>query len=51
MEIPGTNIDILTKRLKSNLDALNKESSKLYQLSFSFGLTRYKPENPCSIDG
>jgi diguanylate cyclase (GGDEF)-like protein len=50
METPETNIEILTKRLKTNLDVFNKETSKPYQLSLSFGLTRYKPENPCSID-
>jgi PleD family two-component response regulator len=50
METPETNIEILTKRLKANMDVFNKETSKPYQLSFSFGLTRFKPENPCSID-
>jgi diguanylate cyclase (GGDEF)-like protein len=50
METPETNIELLTKRLKANLDSFNKETSKPYQLSFSFGLTRYKPESPCSID-
>jgi diguanylate cyclase (GGDEF)-like protein len=44
MENPETNIEILTKRLKTNLNAFNKETSRAYKLSFSFGLTRFKPE-------
>jgi diguanylate cyclase (GGDEF)-like protein len=50
METPETNIEMLTKRLKVNLDSFNKKTSKPYQLSFSFGMTRYNPKNPCSID-
>jgi diguanylate cyclase (GGDEF)-like protein len=50
METPETNLEMLTKRLKANLDIFNIETSKPYQLSFSFGLTLYKPEHPCSID-
>lgn len=50
METPETSIETITKRLKENLDVFNKETSKPYRLSFSYGLTRYKPENPCSID-
>jgi diguanylate cyclase (GGDEF)-like protein len=50
MDTPETNIEMLTGRLKSHLEAHNTSSKKPYKLSLSLGLTFYNPEKPCSVD-
>ncbi len=46
----GDNIDMITSRLQKSLDRHNRETSRGYKLSTSFGTSYYDPENPCSID-
>ncbi|MHA2218848.1 MAG: diguanylate cyclase domain-containing protein [Candidatus Hodarchaeales archaeon] len=50
IETPITSIEKLTSRLKLNLKNYNKKADKAYQLSISIGISRYNPENPCSLD-
>ncbi len=50
METPETDVDVLTKRLRSNLRAFNKQKKEPYKLALSLGLTQYTHENPCSVD-
>jgi diguanylate cyclase (GGDEF)-like protein/PAS domain S-box-containing protein len=50
METPITSIEMLTARLKLNLKSYNAKADKSYQLSISIGISRYNPENPCSLD-
>ena len=50
MEDHATNIEVFTTRLKANMDAHNAKAEKLYELSLSFGLARYSPKHPCSIN-
>jgi diguanylate cyclase (GGDEF)-like protein len=50
METPITSIEMLTARLKLNLKSYNTKADKSYQLSLSIGMSRYNPENPCSLD-
>jgi diguanylate cyclase (GGDEF)-like protein/PAS domain S-box-containing protein len=42
--------NILTNRLRHHLDIFNAEKDRRYDLSMSFGLVEYDPENPCSLD-
>jgi diguanylate cyclase (GGDEF)-like protein/PAS domain S-box-containing protein len=50
METPEISIDMLTNRLKINLDVYNAKSGKPYMLSFSEGFVRYNPKQPSSIE-
>lgn len=43
-------LEDITSRLNANLESRNTETNKPYMLSLSVGLTRYDPEQPCSID-
>ncbi len=40
----------LMNRLGHHLDAFNLKKEKPYNLSMSYGLVEYDPENPCSIE-
>jgi diguanylate cyclase (GGDEF)-like protein len=42
--------NILINRLHQHLDNFNVEKDRRYDLSMSFGLVEYDPENPCSLD-
>jgi diguanylate cyclase (GGDEF)-like protein/PAS domain S-box-containing protein len=46
----GDNIDIITSRFEKSIEIYNSKSKREYNLSLSYGLTYYDPENPCSID-
>ena len=52
IEAVGTSIKSIAKRLQINLDSHNKKRGhpNNYKLSISMGITRYDPENPCSIN-
>ncbi len=41
---------VISVRLQENLATYNSEESRPYKLSISFGLTRYDPEKPCSLE-
>lgn len=40
----------LLNRLRHHLDAFNLKKERPYDLSMSYGLVEYDPENPCSIE-
>ncbi len=40
----------LLNRLRHHLQAFNEEKERPYNLSMSYGLVEYDPENPCSIE-
>ena len=42
--------DVLTSRLKENLDMHQSRQSRTYELSISVGTALYDPENPSSLD-
>jgi diguanylate cyclase (GGDEF)-like protein/PAS domain S-box-containing protein len=46
----GDNIDIITSRFEKSIEIYNSKSKREYNLSLSYGLAYYDPENPCSID-
>jgi diguanylate cyclase (GGDEF)-like protein/PAS domain S-box-containing protein len=46
----GDNIDIITSRFEKSVEIYNSKSKREYNLSLSYGLAYYDPENPCSID-
>ncbi len=50
IEASGTSAAILTHRLRENLEAHNAQQNHSYRLSLSFGVARYDPESPCSIE-
>jgi diguanylate cyclase (GGDEF)-like protein/PAS domain S-box-containing protein len=50
LETPETNREMLTRRLRENLDHYNAGSGKPFELSFSIGLTHYRSDKPCSVD-
>jgi diguanylate cyclase (GGDEF)-like protein len=50
METDGASAEVLTARLRENLEVRNARGDRRYKLSLSVGITRYDPENPCSID-
>jgi GGDEF domain-containing protein len=41
---------IIISRLQKNLETHNMKKSHFYNLSVSFGLAKYNPESPCSIN-
>jgi diguanylate cyclase (GGDEF)-like protein len=49
-EAVETSVNVLITRLLENLDSHNAKGDRRYKLSLSTGITRYEPENPCSID-
>jgi diguanylate cyclase (GGDEF)-like protein/PAS domain S-box-containing protein len=49
-ETSETNLESITTRLRENLNAINTNKKKIFELSLSMGITRYNPEQPCSID-
>jgi diguanylate cyclase (GGDEF)-like protein/PAS domain S-box-containing protein len=49
-ETSETNLTTIKNRLKENLNAHNTDKKKTYELSLSMGITRYNPDQPCSID-
>jgi diguanylate cyclase (GGDEF)-like protein len=50
METHDTNEEIITTRLKKNLDTYNALEPRRYMISLSTGVAVYDPENPCSIE-
>jgi diguanylate cyclase (GGDEF)-like protein/PAS domain S-box-containing protein len=46
----GDNIDIITSRFQKSIEIYNSKNKREYNLSLSYGLAYYDPENPCSID-
>jgi diguanylate cyclase (GGDEF)-like protein/PAS domain S-box-containing protein len=50
MDAPATGIEALTSRLKTAMETHNTAAERPYELSLSFGLASYSPEQPCSID-
>lgn len=49
-ETEGSNAETLAARLLEGLRAYNAKKSRGYNLSISIGISRYDPENPCTID-
>jgi GGDEF domain-containing protein len=43
-------VDAITARFQQNLKNHNAKRKHKYELSVSFGVTYFDPENPCSID-
>ena len=50
IEASGASAAILASRLQENLEAHNAQQNRHYKLSLSFGVARYDPESPCSIE-
>jgi diguanylate cyclase (GGDEF)-like protein len=50
IESDGAPAEILTTRLRENLETRNANRDRRYKLSLSVGVSRYDPERPCSID-
>lgn len=50
VDVNEASSEIFTARLKSLIDARNKQENRRYRLSISVGCSYYNPENPCSID-
>jgi two-component system cell cycle response regulator len=46
----GDNIELITGRLKKNLEECNAKRNCGYELSLSVGIAYYDPENPCTVD-
>jgi diguanylate cyclase (GGDEF)-like protein len=44
------NVEIITPRLQSLIDARNNQEKRRFKLSISVGYSCYDPQNPCSID-
>jgi diguanylate cyclase (GGDEF)-like protein/PAS domain S-box-containing protein len=42
--------ELLTSRLKENIDIYNAERGRPYKLMLSIGVSSYDPENPCSVE-
>ncbi|UCF86781.1 MAG: diguanylate cyclase [Nitrospiraceae bacterium] len=49
-ETSETNLELITTRLRGNLNAHNSVKKRPFELSLSMGITRYDPNHPCSID-
>lgn len=49
-ENPGVTVEILTSRLKANLDSCNAKGEKPYKLSLSIGISHYDPAHPVTIE-
>jgi diguanylate cyclase (GGDEF)-like protein/PAS domain S-box-containing protein len=49
-ETSETNLESITIRLRENLNAINTNKKKIFELSLSMGITRYNPKESCSID-
>ncbi|TNF56065.1 diguanylate cyclase, partial [bacterium] len=49
-ETSETNLELITTRLRGNLNAHNSLKKRPFELSLSMGITRYDPNHPCSID-
>ena len=47
---PEANYEVVTKRLQMYMDIHNEKSDRPYNLSVSFGMTKYSHQNPCSIE-
>ena len=50
IEASGASAEILTVRLQEKLEARNAQRNHHYKLSLSFGVARFEPENPSSIE-
>ena len=50
VEASGPSAEILTTRLQEHLEARNAQEDRRYKLSLSFGVARFDPENPSSIE-
>ncbi len=48
--ISGDNIEVIAARLQKSIEVHNTEKSCDYNLSLSFGIAYYDPENPCSVE-
>lgn len=46
----GKTSETILARMKKSMDSLNSQKIRPYNLSISFGVIRYDPENPCSLD-
>lgn len=40
----------IMERLKENINAYNLKENRKYELSMSFGMSFYNPDNPCSLE-
>ncbi len=50
IETNGSPAEGLVTRLRENLEALNAQADRRYELSLSVGLAHYDPEDPCSLE-
>jgi two-component system cell cycle response regulator len=50
IEATGITAETIMMRLKNQINEHNKKEKRHYKISISMGITRYDPENPCSLD-
>lgn len=51
MSAPGTTTEHpVLKRLESNIESLNNQENRKYELQMSTGVAQYDSSNPCSVD-
>ncbi len=50
IEVSNNSLDILTSRLRNNINSMNISGKNNYKISISIGTSHFIPESPCSID-
>ena len=50
MQADGADAEVLTTRLRNNLETYNENAGRRYKLSLSVGVAHYDPRQPCSLD-
>ncbi|HVN71995.1 MAG TPA: diguanylate cyclase, partial [Desulfomonilia bacterium] len=45
-----TTAEVILSRLREHLNAHNIQEKRPYKLSISYGVARYDPDKPCSLD-
>jgi len=50
VEAPEKSEELIMDRLQENLRVHNLEAARPYELSISFGITMYSPEEPCTLE-
>ena len=50
IEATGITAETIMMRLKNQINEHSKKEKRHYKISISMGITRYDPENPCSLD-
>ncbi len=50
VETDDERAQVMMSRLQANVEAYNKQSTGLFKLSMSTGLSHYDPDNPCTVE-